>query len=163
MTVLLFFSFEHPESAAGVSERLRTSRQLRDDDVHSCALVAVGRDGRLGITTTDTPGAGSPLWGLFWEALFGLTVLVPEPRSSYGTSVGEIFGAIDRAGIDAAVRTRLRMLLRPGSSGLAIVASEPLPALEAQIGALERVEILSATLDFDADSELAYELGAINV
>ena len=75
-------------------------------DFDSAALIRVGMDGVVTVTTRDNPGSGDSLWGVLWEALFSHILLVPAPPSTYGVSLGALFGVLDRAGLDQASATR---------------------------------------------------------
>jgi hypothetical protein len=73
--------------------------------------------------------------------------------------VGGVFGALDRAGLDADFRARMRDVLCPGCSGLAFFAidMDPLPALQ-QLG-VEPTSALRVALAPELDEDLVWEAG----
>ena len=105
--------------------------------------------------------AGCTFSGILWEALFGLVFLVPAPGTSYGSNLGGLFGAIDRAGIDQHVRVRIREALGPRTSGLGLVLAEANSELIADMLHPHGGTVVVTSLSLEPDSELAQELGAI--
>jgi len=62
--------------------------------------------------------------GMFWDALFGLILLVPVPGSSYGPSAGALLGALINAGVGEGFLARARAALVPGTSAVALLLSD---------------------------------------
>ncbi|MBV9582340.1 MAG: DUF1269 domain-containing protein [Chloroflexi bacterium] len=123
--------------------------------------MRVAGDGAYTVRLTDRQGSGNAFWGVFWEALFGLIFLVPLAGTAYGANLGGLFGAIDRAGLDADFRTRVRAALGSRSSGLALIATgwDPEPILS-QFVPHPNV-LLSTALHLEPGSELMHELGGV--
>ncbi len=130
-------------------------------EVDSWATVKVGANGRYTVTMASRPDWSESYWGVLWEALFGLVFLVPAAGTAYGSNLGGLFGAIDRAGLDAEFRARVRDALQPRSSGLALVATDwsPEPVLRQFL--VRPAALLTAELILDRDSELLRELGGL--
>lgn len=125
----------------------------------SSATVRVGADGAFTVTLVDQQRSTDAFWGVLWEAVFGLIFLVPVTGTAYGLNLGGLFGTIDRAGLDADFRARVRSALAPRCSGLGVIATGwcPEPVLSrfiARPGA-----ILKTSLQLEPDSELMRELG----
>jgi uncharacterized membrane protein len=158
---VLLFVYDGERTAAGVLGELCDRRPELAGSLLSSGVVSVARDGRYSVSTTDWPGSGSPFWGMLWEALFGLVFLVPTPGSAYGSNLGALFGAIERAGIDEELRGRIRESLGPRTSGLAMILPERNPDLEADLQRAHGATVIEASLSLEQDSELANELGGI--
>jgi uncharacterized membrane protein len=152
--------FVYAETAEQVLHELRAGAPGATE-LDSSGVVRVAADGGLTVTTIDWPGRGNPFWGLLWEALFGLVFLVPAAGSGYGSHVGGLFGAIDRAGLDADVRARIRSALGPRTSGLGMLLPEAHPGLIADLLYAHGGRVVLASLSLANDSELAQELGAM--
>jgi uncharacterized membrane protein len=125
----------------------------------SSATVRVTPDATYKVAHRERQGSSDALWGVLWEALFGLILRVPLSGTSYGSTLGGLFGAIDRAGLDAEFRSSVRKSLSPPSSGLAVIASgwDPEPLLRHFV--VRPRAIFSATIDLEPGSELNLELG----
>lgn len=160
MSEFLLFAYRGEETAARVLSQLRAG-EAGDRELDSSSLVRIAADGRFTVTTTDSPGRGSPFWGILWEALFGLVFLVPAPRSSYGPNLGGLFGAIDRGGIDEHVRAQIRDALGPRTSALGMLLADARPQFVAALAEAHAATTVEASLSLEPDSELAQELGAI--
>ena len=111
------------------------------------------------VETTGHPGSGRALPGIFWDALFGLILVVPVPGSSYGPSAGALLGALINAGVDERFLARAREALVPGTSALALVLSDE--DQEEDLGRLqEHGGILIVTsLSPEQEAELEREFG----
>jgi uncharacterized membrane protein len=128
-------------------------------ELDSAATVRVHADDTYTLALADRHASGEAFWGVFWEAFFGLVFRVPVPGTAYGSNLGGLFGAIDRAGLNAEFRADVRNVLRDGSSGLAVIATtwNPEQALT-QFSAAPNT-ILQAFVHLEQDSELMHELG----
>ncbi len=160
MSAFLLFVYRDEETAGRVLGQLRAS-DVGGCDLDSSSVVRIAADGGFTVTTTDWPGRGSPFWGILWEALFGLVLLVPATGSSYGPNLGGLFGAIDRGGIDGYVRARIRDALGPRTSALGMFLPQARPALVTNLVQAHGGTAVEASLSLEPDSELAQELGAI--
>jgi uncharacterized membrane protein len=160
MGELLIGVFEGEDSASRVLGELRASGTAAET-VASAGTVSVGDEGAFAVQTTDSPGSRSGFSGIFWEALFGLILLVHVPGSSYGPNTGALFGTVRHAGVDEAFRTRARRAFTPGTSAVGLLAGdEDTPAL---LAALEHrgATTVRSSLSADQDAALARELGRI--
>jgi uncharacterized membrane protein len=145
-------------ASADVTQRALGLLRARGE-LDSAATVRADAEGAYTLTLADRHASGEAFWGVFWEAFFGLVFHVPVPGTAYGSNLGGLFGAIDRAGLDAEFRTEVRDVLRDGSSGLAVIATtwNPEQALT-QFAAAPR-SILQTFMHLEQDSELMHELG----
>ena len=122
MTELVLAVYSRADTAEHVLGMLRAQSDELPIDFDSAALIRVGMDGVVTVTTRDNPGSGDSLWGVLWEALFSHILLVPAPPSTYGVSLGALFGVLDRAGLDASFRDQAREALARDTSGLGFFA-----------------------------------------
>ncbi len=120
---LLLSVFAGPGSAARALRDLRAGC-LDVDCFASAATVSVADSGSYAVETTGRPGSAGGLPGMFWEALFGLILVVPVPGSSYGPSAGALLGALINAGVDEGFLARAREALVPGTSAVALLLSD---------------------------------------
>jgi uncharacterized membrane protein len=153
--------YDNEDTAEHVLGVLRAHEEELPVDLDSAGIVRMRADGGFTVITTDRPGSGSSFWGVFWEALFGLVLMVPKAGTAYGENLGGLFGAIDRAGLDGTFRDRVRCALGRGCSGLGLIATDwqPEPVLNQVY--LRPGALLRASLSAEQDSELVRELGGI--
>ena len=79
MSELVLAVYDREDTAEHVLALIHAQRDDVQIDFESAAIVRVGTDGGITVTTTDQLGSGKSLWGVLWEALFGLIFLVPGP------------------------------------------------------------------------------------
>jgi uncharacterized membrane protein len=156
---LVLAVYAREDAAEHVLGVLRAHLVELPGQLDSAATVRVTADGEYAVTPTDRQGSGKAFWGVFWEALFGLVFLVPVAGTAYGSNLGGLFGAIDRAGIDADVRGRVRSAFSSPSSGLAVIATgwSPAPVISQYIA--RPSALVRASLQLEHGSELMRELG----
>jgi uncharacterized membrane protein len=159
MSELILAVYDCEDTAEHVLGVLRAQRDELLADLSSAALIRIGADGSMTITTTDHPGSRSSFWGVLWEALFGLVFLVPAPGTSYGANLGGLLGAIERSGVNADFRAVVRDALERGSSGLALVAIDWDATLLLDHLYVRPHALLRATLSLERDAQLVQELG----
>jgi uncharacterized membrane protein len=128
-------------------------------NLESLALVRLRRDSTFTVITTDPSRSTASFWGVFWEALFGLIFGVPDRPPETSSSLGQLFGTMERAGLDERFRARVRRAMRRGSSALGFFASNQ--SAESLMGQpfLRPQTYVCAHLLPDQDVELLKELG----
>jgi uncharacterized membrane protein len=157
MSQLLLAVYRGEETAQHVLGVLRAQDAAFADNLESLAVVSMRRDATFSVITE--PSRSTSFWGVFWEALFGLTFGVSERVPATGSSVGRLFRAMERAGFDVHFRARIRRTLRRGSSALGLVAGDLVSeALIAQPYLRPRASVRARLLP-DQDVELLRELG----
>jgi uncharacterized membrane protein len=159
MSELVLAAYPSEDTADDVLGVLRARHAELPGQIDSSATVRVAADGAYTVTLTDRQDSGDAFWGVFWEALFGLVFLVPVAGTAYGSNLGGLFGAIDRAGLDAEFRGQVRRALRSRTSGLAVIATgwNPEPVLR-EFFARPSV-VITSSLELAPGSELMHELG----
>ncbi len=101
MSELVLAVYASEDAAEHVLGILRARLLALPGELDSSAAVRVAADGAYTLTVSDRHALSEALWGVFWEALFGMVFLVPVAGTAYGASLGGFFGAIIRAGLDA--------------------------------------------------------------
>jgi uncharacterized membrane protein len=159
MTELVIAVYDRTESADLVLSVLQARWDDLPPSLDSIAVVRIGSDGRVMITTSEVLGARGPLWGVLWEALFGMIFHVPEAGTAYGENLSGLFGVLERAGLDERFRERVRGVLGRGSSGLAMlsIVGNAEPILN-QLG-LRPDAVIRASFTPQQDLELQREVG----
>jgi uncharacterized membrane protein len=159
MSDLVLAAYATEDAAEHVLGVLRAGQLALPGELDSSATIRVAPDGAYTVRLTDRQGSAAAFWGVFWEALFGMVFLVPVAGTAYGSNLGGLFGTIDRAGLDAEFRARVRHALSRGSSGLALIATgwSPEPVLSQFVARPSAV--LTASLRLEPGSELMRELG----
>ena len=162
MSEFLLAGYNREDAAAHVLGVLRAHSDDLAIDLDSTGIVRVGADGRFTVTTMAGPGTHrGTSWAVLWSALFELVFAVPVAGTAYGSSLGGVFGALERAGIDTDVRTRVRDMLGPRTSGLAFLTAsvDPEPVLDRL--SVHPTAVLRVLLSAEQDAELVMELGGI--
>jgi uncharacterized membrane protein len=122
MSQLLLAVYNSEETADHVLGVLRAKGDGLTASLESAATVRVRSDCAVTVTRTQNPRSNGSFWGVFWEALFGLIFRTAEPVPDENSNLGQLCGAIDRAGLDESFRARVRQTLRCGNSALALFA-----------------------------------------
>jgi uncharacterized membrane protein len=161
MSELVVATYASENAAEHVLGVLRAHKVELPGDLDSSATVRTGADGGYTLTLADGPGTSDSFWGVLWEALFGLVFLVPASGIAYGSNLGGLFGAIDRAGLDAEFRASIREALGPRSSCLAVIATGWDPEAVLSEFLLRPSALLRAEVLLEQDSELMSELGGV--
>jgi uncharacterized membrane protein len=153
--------YNREDVAAHVLGILRAQSDDQALDLDSTAIVRVGADGRFAITTMVGPGLHRASSGVLWGALFELIFVVPLPGTAYGPNLGGVFGALDRAGLDADFRARVRVMLGRQTSCLAFLAMSGDPEVALQRLSMHPSSVLRVSMSPAQEAELIRELGGI--
>jgi len=141
------------ERAYEEAQRLQSDLLL---ELSALGLVVRRQDGK---TKVETPEGNSAVGmgavgGVVFGMLFGLILFVPFFGAIVGGAMGALFGGLDKSGIDASFRERVKDMLQPGTSAVVMVAEKVTPdkAIEAlsQYGG----EVLQTSLSEDAEEHL---------
>lgn len=158
MGELVFSVFTAEERATNVLRELR-ARTTVPESVACAGTVSVLPGGSFTVGTTDRPGSRSGFSGVFWEALFGLVLLVHVPGSSYGPNAGALFETISRAGVDEGFRARVREALTPGTSAIGLLLEDGDAQAVAALLEPYGPTVVGTSLSPEQDAELERELG----
>ena len=86
---------------------------------------------------------------------------MPLPGTAYGPNVGGVFGALDRAGLDADFRARVRVILGRQTSCLAFLALSGDPEVALHRLWTQPSSVLRVSMSGAQEAELIRELGGI--
>jgi uncharacterized membrane protein len=161
MSQLLLAVYKSEDTAQHVLGVLRARGDELTESLESAAIVRLGGDASFTVIRTEHARPSGSFWGVFWEALFGLTFRVTDRAPATDSNVGQLFGTIERAGLDERFRARMRRALRRGSSALALFAlNGNTEALIDQLY-LRPDAYVRARLSPEQDFELLKELGRL--
>jgi uncharacterized membrane protein len=122
MSRLLLAVYESEDTAEHVLGVLRAQSEVLSASLDSAATIRLRRDSRFAVIKTEHPRSSTSFWGVFWEVFFGLVFGISDPAPADNSHLAQLFGAIDRAGLDTAFRARVRRALESGNSALAVFA-----------------------------------------
>ena len=161
MSDLVLAAYASEDAAEHVLGVLRARAADLPGKLDSSASVRLADDGAYTVTLTDRQGTDDAFWGVLWEALFGLVFRVPVAGTAYGSNLGGLFGAIDRAGLDAEFRSSVRSALGARTSGLGVIATGWSPEEVLSQFVARPTALLTASLRLEPGSELMRELGGV--
>ena len=161
MSQLLLAVYESEDTAEHVLGVLRARGDELTASLESAAIVRVRGDASFTVIRTEQARSSGWFWGVFWEALFGLTFRATDRAPATDSNVGQLFGTIERAGLDERFRARVRRALRRGRSALALFTLNwNTEALINQLY-LRPDTYVRARLSPEQDFELLKELGRL--
>jgi uncharacterized membrane protein len=172
MTQLLLAVYAGEDTAEHVLGVLRAQADELTASLESAAIIRVRADRSFTVIRTEYANSSGSFWGVFWEALFGLVFREPARAPAIDSNVGQLFGIIERAGLDERFRARVRRALRSGTSALGIVALNwtteamlnqlflrPAASVRARLSPEQEVELLKELGRFPAHDEESPEMG----
>lgn len=126
MADLIVIAFDTEPQAEGAYNQVQA---LQDDlvvELSGLALVKVDGEGKTHVEypgTTGKIGAGAAGGALF-GALIGILFFVPFVGLVFGGLFGALFAGIDKTGLDAAFRERVKSTVTAGKSAVVIYATK---------------------------------------
>ena len=160
MADLIVISFDDDANAVAAYEEVQ---QLQNDLVVELAGLALVRVDEKGKTHVETPGpvgkvgagaAGGALFG----TLLGLLFFVPFFGLVIGGALGALFAGLDKTGLNAEFRDRVKNAVADGRSAVVIYATK---ITEDKFGAaLSRFggTVVQTSLSADDEHELAHDM-----
>lgn len=124
MADLIVIAFDTEEHAEGAYEKVQ---ELQNDlvvELSGLALVKVDAEGKTKVEYPGTTGkigvgaAGGALFG----TLIGILFLVPFVGLVFGGLFGALFAGLDKTGLDAEFRNRVKSTVSAGKSAVVIYA-----------------------------------------
>lgn len=147
----------YPDEATG-EQAYQEAQRLSDDmllEVSALGLVVRSEDGKTKVETPAGPGAGTgALWGAIIGTLFGMILFIPFIGAVVGGAMGALFGGMDKAGIDATFRDRVKDMVQPGTSALVMVVEKVTPDRAVEAMSKYGGEVLQTSLSEDAEKHL---------
>lgn len=147
----------YPDEATG-EQAYAEAQRLADDmllETSALGLVVRSADGKTKVETPSGPGAGTgALWGAIFGTLFGMILFIPFIGAVVGGAMGALFGGMDKAGIDATFRDRVKDMVQPGTSALVMVVEKVTPDRAVEAMSKYGGEVLQTSLSEDAEKHL---------
>jgi uncharacterized membrane protein len=158
MSQLLLAVYRGEDTAEHVLGVLQAQDASFAANLESLAVVSLRQDATFMVRTEPSRSSAS-FWGIFWEALFGLIFGVPDRLPAACSSLGQLLGTMERAGLDVHFRTRVRRALRRGNSALGHFAvNQATESLITQPYLRPKASVCARLLP-DQEVELLKELG----
>jgi uncharacterized membrane protein len=128
----------YPDETTAIEAEREAQHLAEELIIQPDAIAAIVRhkDGKYQVTTNHHAVGAGATWGMFWGFFFGLLFFVPVLGMPIGAGLGALFGKLEQAGIDKEFQSRVRDLLRPGTSALFLVLADETP--ENAVSALSR-------------------------
>ncbi len=148
----------YPDEETG-EKAYEEAQQLQSDlilELSALGLVVRRADGKAKVETPQgntAVGVGA-LWGAVFGMLFGFLLFVPFFGAIIGGALGALFGGLDKSGIDASFRDRVRDMIQPGTSAVVMVAEKVTPDKAIEALAPYGGEVLQTSLSEDAEKHL---------
>ena len=161
MSQFLLAGYRQEDAAAHVFGILRAHSDDLAFDLDSTAIVRVVADGLHTISAMASSDGRQTQSGVLWGALFELIFVVPLAGTAYGPSLGGVFGALDRAGLDADFRDKARHMLGRQTSCLAFLAVNGDPELALNRLSARPSSVLRVSMSRAQEAELVRELGGV--
>lgn len=158
MSDLIVFGYENHQQAEAAYNEVLNLEKSYIVSLEGLALVDVDAEGK---THVETPGkivGGSAAGGALWGTLIGLLFFVPFLGAAIGGAMGALFGKLGKSGIDETFRSQVREVLRPGTSGVVMMASKMTEDRFAAAMAPYGGTLLKTSLSEEDEKELASEL-----
>ena len=160
MADLIVISFDDETRALAAYEEVQ---RLQDDLVVELAGLALVRVDEKGKTHVETPGPGGKVGvgvagGALFGTLLGLLFFVPFFGLVIGGALGALFAGLDKTGLNAEFRDRVKSAVADGRSAVVIYATK---ITEDKFGeALARFDgtIVQTSLSEQDEHELAHDM-----
>jgi uncharacterized membrane protein len=126
MADLIVISFDSESQAEAAYNRVL---ELQDDLVVELAGLALVKVDGEGKTHVETPGSAGKVGlgvagGAFFGALLGILFFIPFVGLIAGGAMGALFAGLDRTGINAEFRDRVKGSVRAGKSAIVVYATK---------------------------------------
>jgi uncharacterized membrane protein len=158
MSELMVIGYDDPTVAENAYQAVQNLQQADVVDLNGLAVVAVDADGRTHVDTPSGIAGASAESGALWGTVFGILFLVPGLGLPAGAATGGLLGRLGRSGVDEEFRTQVKVMLRPGTAAVVIMASK---ITEDRFAAALRPyggTVLKTSLDDEDERDLAEHL-----
>lgn len=161
MAELIVISYDTESDAEGAYNRVQA---LQDDLVVELAGLALVKVDGEGKTKVEYPGAGSRIGlgvasGALFGALIGILFFIPVAGLVFGGLLGALFSGLDKTGIDAEFRDRVKATVTAGKSAVVIYALKLTEDKFAEALAPYNGTVVQTSLSKEDEAELVKDLG----
>jgi len=160
MADLIVIAFEKESEAEAAYAKVQ---ELQDDlivQLVGLALVKVDEDGK---TKVEYPGSSSRIGagaagGALFGTLIGILFFVPLAGLVFGGLFGGLFAGLDKTGLDAQFRDRVKATVSEGKSAIVIYATKLTEDKFAAALAPFNGQVVQTSLSEDVERELIHDL-----
>lgn len=126
MADLIVIAYDTEEQAEAAYEKVQ---QLNDDLIVQLAGLALVKVDAEGKTKVEYPGGNSSVGlgaagGALFGTLIGILFLVPIAGLVFGGLFGALFAGLDKSGVDASFRERVKDVVSTGKSAVVLYATK---------------------------------------
>lgn len=162
MAELIVIAYDSESDAEGAYNRVQELQTDLVVELAGLALVKVDEEGK---TKVEYPGPAGKVGfgaasGALFGALIGLLFFVPVAGLLFGGLVGALFAGLDKSGINAEFRDRVKSTVTAGKSAIVIYAVKLTEDKFAEALAPYHGTVVQTSLSKEDEAELIKDLGA---
>jgi uncharacterized membrane protein len=146
----------YPDMGTAAEAMTEAERLSADLIIQPDAMAAIVRDpeGKFRVTTNHHVVGEGATYGMFWGLLFGLLFFVPFFGMALGAGLGALTGKLEKSGIDKEFQSRVRDLMKPGTSALFLIVEKVTPDKAVDAMSAFGGTVLQSSLSKNAEMEL---------
>jgi uncharacterized membrane protein len=154
VTDLIVIGYPAETTAAFAADEARAL--ARDLVLQPDAIASIVRDkeGKYHVHTSHQAVVADATWGMFWGLLFGLLFFVPVLGMVIGAELDALMGKITHSGVDNDFQNQVRDLIKPGTSGLFLMAEKVTPDKAVEAMSKYGGTVLKTSLSAEGEGEL---------
>lgn len=161
MAELIVISYDSETQAEGAYEQIQSLQNDLVVELAGLALVKVDQNGK---TKVEYPGAAGnvgvgAVGGALFGMLIGLLFFVPVAGLLFGGLFGALFAGLDKTGIDAEFRDRVKSTVSAGKSAVVVYATKITEDKFAAALAPYQGTVVQTSLSAEEEAELIHDLG----
>ncbi|AZH78223.1 MULTISPECIES: DUF1269 domain-containing protein [Microbacterium] len=161
MAELIVISYDSETQAEGAYEQIQALQNDLVVELAGLALVKVDQNGK---TKVEYPGAAGnvgvgAVGGALFGMLIGLLFFVPVAGLLFGGLFGALFAGLDKTGIDAEFRDRVKSTVSAGKSAVVVYATKITEDKFAAALAPYQGTVVQTSLSAEEEAELIHDLG----
>ncbi|QNA92363.1 MULTISPECIES: DUF1269 domain-containing protein [unclassified Microbacterium] len=161
MAELIVISYDSETQAEGAYEQIQSLQNDLVVELAGLALVKVDQNGK---TKVEYPGAAAnvgvgAVGGALFGMLIGLLFFIPVAGLLFGGLFGALFAGLDKTGIDAEFRDRVKSTVSAGKSAVVVYATKITQDKFAAALAPYEGTVVQTSLSAEEEAELIHELG----
>jgi uncharacterized membrane protein len=160
MADLIVIAFDSEQEAEAAYNKVQ---ELNDDLVVQLAGLALVKVDHEGKTKVEYPGGGATIGlgaagGALFGTLIGILFLVPIAGLVFGGLFGALFAGLDKSGVDASFRARVKDVVSAGKSAVVVYATKLTEDKFAAALQPFNGTVVQTSLSEDVERELIHDL-----
>jgi uncharacterized membrane protein len=161
MADLIVIAYDSEAQAEGAYNQVQA---LQTDLVVELAGLALVKVDDKGKTHVEYPGVAGKVGigaagGALFGTLIGILFFIPFAGLVLGGAMGALFASLDKSGLDAAFRDRVKATVTAGKSAVVIYATKLTEDKFAAAMAPFNGTVVQTSLSEEAEKELVHDLG----